>query len=249
MGKADLHVHTTASYDGTATVTATLEFAARHTDLNVIAITDHDEIDGALEALCLAARYNIQVIPGIEVSTTEGHLLALWVEQIVPANLSLIRTLEIVADLGGLAIAPHPGGFWQGCLSAESIRRALDVPELATILVGGEEHNASLPYLGQNRKAARIVHTNQLAAVASSDAHMLWMIGQSHTQFPGRNSADLRQALLERRTEAIAYRRPWYFFLSYFKRQWLRALGMAQWSPNEPGGPIALRRLTDVQRA
>lgn len=249
MGKADLHVHTTASYDGTATVAATLEFAARYSGLNVIAITDHDQIDGALEGLELAARYNIQVIPGIEVSTAEGHLLALWVKEIVPANLPLLRTLECVADLGGLAIAPHPGGFWQGCLSAESIRRALAVPELATILVGGEEHNASLPYLGQNRKAARIVHANQLAAVASSDAHMLWMVGRAHTRFPGHSATDLRRALIERQTEAIAYQRPWYFFPSYFKRQWLRALGMAQWSPSEPGGPIALRRLTDVQHA
>lgn len=248
MGKADLHIHTTNSYDGTATVAATLEFVKRHTDLDVIAITDHDEIDGALEALTWAPAYGIQVVPGIEISTGEGHLQGLWVQQRIPPGLSLIKTLEKIAELGGLAVAPHPGHKWTGCLSAESIRQALQIPALAQVLVGGEEYNASLPYLALNRKAAHIVHVNRLAAVASSDAHMLWMIGLAHTYFPGRTAGHLRTALMERTTQAVVNRRPWYFLASYFTRQWLRSVGLAQWSPLEPGGPITLRRLAAVGR-
>ena len=59
MGKADLHIHTAYSYDGTATVAAVLEHVTHHTDLYVIAITDHDENDGALEAVELSPRYGV----------------------------------------------------------------------------------------------------------------------------------------------------------------------------------------------
>ena len=76
MGKADLHIHTIYSWDGTCTVEAVLKQAAHIAGLDVIAITDHDEIQGALEAVDLAPRYGIEVIPGCEISTADGHLLA-----------------------------------------------------------------------------------------------------------------------------------------------------------------------------
>ncbi|HNF94893.1 MAG TPA: PHP domain-containing protein, partial [Anaerolineales bacterium] len=68
MGLADLHLHTIYSYDGTATVPAVLR-RARELGLNVIAITDHDEIAGALEAVKLASHYGVEVIPGSEITT------------------------------------------------------------------------------------------------------------------------------------------------------------------------------------
>lgn len=244
MGKADLHIHTTFSYDGTASVSATLEHAARCTGLDMLAITDHDAIDGALIALELAPRYGVQVIPGIEITTAEGHLIALFVERLIPPGLTLARTLELVGEQSGLAIAPHPGGRWSGCLAAEIIRAALASPELAQILVAGEEHNSSLPWLGSNRRAARIVHANRLAPVASSDAHMLWMIGQGYTTFDGRTLNDLRQALVDRLTYPVVRARPWYYPYSHLARQGLRSLGLAQWSPPSPGAAIALRRIT-----
>ena len=75
-GSADLHLHTTYGWDGTAAVSAILRTAAER-GLNVVAITDHDQIAGALVALELAPDYNVEVVPGIEVSTADGHLLAL----------------------------------------------------------------------------------------------------------------------------------------------------------------------------
>ncbi len=107
MGLADLHMHTIYSYDGTATVPAVLR-RAHKVGLDVIAITDHDEIAGALEALELAHHFGVEVIPGIEISTAEGDLLALFVTEIVPAGLSLVETVLKVRELGGVCIAPHP---------------------------------------------------------------------------------------------------------------------------------------------
>lgn len=227
MGSADLHIHTTTSYDGTATVAETLEYVATHTRLNLIAITDHDEIDGALEALALAPRYGVQVIPGIEVSTLEGHLLALEVERMVPPGLSLPRTLELIGEQGGYALAPHPGGNWSGSLSGPAIARALVSPELRSVLLGAEEYNASLPLLLANQPARTIVRSSGLARAGCSDAHMLWMIGMGATHFAGSTPADLRRALVERSSTVEMHPRPWYFLPSFIHRQALRSFGLA----------------------
>ena len=80
MGLADLHIHTVYSYDGTASVPAVLA-RAKQVGLDLIAITDHDEIMGALKAFEMAPQYGIEVIPGIEITTAEGDLLALFVTQ------------------------------------------------------------------------------------------------------------------------------------------------------------------------
>jgi predicted metal-dependent phosphoesterase TrpH len=76
--------------------------------LDVIAITDHDNLRATFEARNLSGRYGVEVIPGIEITTAEGHLLALFVERIIPAGLTLIDTLLRIGEQGGLALAAHP---------------------------------------------------------------------------------------------------------------------------------------------
>jgi len=94
MGFADLHIHTIYSYDGTASVPAVLT-KARKMGLDVIAITDHDEIAGSLNALELAPKYGVEVIPGIEVTTSEGDLLALNITERIERDRSLLETVLI----------------------------------------------------------------------------------------------------------------------------------------------------------
>lgn len=79
MGKADLHLHTSCS-DGMASVARLLDHVESHTGLDVIAITDHDSLRGAMRARDRWARgsYRFDLVPGMEVTTTEGHLLALF---------------------------------------------------------------------------------------------------------------------------------------------------------------------------
>ena len=79
---------------------------ARKIGLNVLAITDHDEIAGSLKALQLAPRYAIEVIPGIEITTAEGDLLAYNILQKVERDLPLLDTILKVGELGGFAL-PH----------------------------------------------------------------------------------------------------------------------------------------------
>jgi len=107
MGFADLHIHSMHSRDATTTVRAALKQSA-DVGLDVIAITDHDAITGALEARELASQYGVEVVTGAEVSTQDGHLVALYVEELPPGGMSLMDTLSWIGHHGGIAIAPHP---------------------------------------------------------------------------------------------------------------------------------------------
>jgi predicted metal-dependent phosphoesterase TrpH len=244
MGKADLHIHTTYS-DGMGTVTAVLEAASR-TDLDVIAITDHNEVRGALEAVQLGPRYGIQVIPGSEITTRSGHLLGLFLERKVPAGLTLRDTVLRVAEQGGICIAAHPTAAWVTSLSAASIIWALTDPDVPRTLVGLEVYNAGLPYLANNRRAQALGEATGLAPVASSDSHLLWTIGLCATRFPGGTPAQLRHALEQKATTLFVQDRPFRFFSSWLRGKLLRLAGFGYWSP-EPGGETVLRRLSSVQ--
>jgi hypothetical protein len=196
MGLADLHIHTIYSFDGTASVRAVLK-RAYQSELDVIAITDHDEIIGSLKALELAPVYGIEVIPGTEVTTAEGDLLALNVTQKIPRDMPLIETILKVGELGGFCIAPHPmaGGFGMKSLSAYSILKALRHPDVPRILIAIEAYNATIIDKISNRYAHILADRLNIAQVANSDAHVVEAIGLGATEFDGHTALDLISAL------------------------------------------------------
>jgi predicted metal-dependent phosphoesterase TrpH len=244
MGKADLHIHTTYS-DGMGTVRAVLEAASR-TDLNVIAITDHDCIRGALEAAELAPRYGIEVVPGTEITTRQGHLLALFVDRTFPKGLSVTETVLRVAEDGGVCVAAHPTGQWIPSLSAEAILEALTDPDVAATLLGLEVYNAGLPLLRNNREAQRLGDRVGLAQLANSDSHLLWTIGMCATEYPGTSALNLRHALEHRLTVPLVGARPFRFFTDWAWSKVLRGAGLGYWC-ELPGEEWGLRRLSSVQ--
>src|SRR5665647_2654797 len=97
----DLHVHTNFSKDGESSVEDILK-KAENVGLDVIAITNNDTIDGAKKALSCST--TVLVIPGIEVSTKQGHLIVLGITEIIPSGLDVVDTVEIARKLGGLLI-------------------------------------------------------------------------------------------------------------------------------------------------
>jgi predicted metal-dependent phosphoesterase TrpH len=205
MGIADLHIHTAYSPDGTATVRAVMK-KAREVDLNVIAITDHDEIRGSLEGQDLSSAYGVEVIPASEVSTADGHLLALFINRKIPKGLSLAETLHHIADQGGIAVAPHPGGQKSLSLQPDLIHRTMQDPELAKILVGMEIFNACMWMMGWNGVAVELALEHPFALVGNSDAHVLMMIGKGATSFHGKTAATLRQDLEAKHTMTVTMR-------------------------------------------
>lgn len=250
MGLADLHIHTTYSFDGTSSVSAVLKYAAHYTPLDVIAITDHDRIDGALKALDMAPSYGIEVIPGIEVTTEEGHVLALFVSQVIPPGLSLERTVLRTLELGGLCIIPHPMMDNRMGVNPHAMSRALQNPCVAAGLIGFEVFNAGLAGAQRDVCAHILSKRLPLAQVGCSDSHVDWMIGLGATEFPGESAAELRQALISRQVKArISRQMNWGdFTLRYVPRLVLRYAGWVSWN-KEPSEPLRLAWLGQRLRA
>jgi predicted metal-dependent phosphoesterase TrpH len=197
MGLADLHIHTIYSYDGTVSVPAVLA-RARQVNLDVIAVTDHDEIEGALQAFELAPKFGVEVIPGIEITTLEGDLLGLFVTQPIEPGLPLIETILKVGEAGGICLAPHPvaRGMGMKSLSAPAIHQALQHPEARRVLIRIETYNATALDRESNQSAQRLAAQYPgIARVGNSDAHILQAIGLGATEFPGCTAADLLDAL------------------------------------------------------
>lgn len=202
MGLADLHLHTIYSYDGTATVSSVLR-RAKENGLDVIAITDHDEIAGALEAVKLASTFGIDVIPASEITTADGDLLALFITEKIPAQLSLIETVLRVRELGGVCIAPHPmaGGMGMKSLSAYAILKALLNPQVAETLIGIETYNGTAIDRMSNHYAKIFANGLNIAQTGSSDAHVIDTIGFGATEFEGHTAQDLLNALRNKTTK------------------------------------------------
>jgi predicted metal-dependent phosphoesterase TrpH len=199
FGRADLHLHTLAS-DGLMSVETLLDFVEHQTDLDVVAITDHDETSASLEARELAAArgYRVQIIPAVEVTTRDGHLLALFVEERPPALRGVLATAEWVRERGGLCIVPHPFTRWTHSLDTGALKQVIG----RGLLSGVEVLNASLAGRASRPHALRLAAGHGLAMVGSSDAHMLSMVGLAYTRFRGKTVSDLRNALEQAETQA-----------------------------------------------
>jgi predicted metal-dependent phosphoesterase TrpH len=248
MGFADLHIHTIYSWDGTCSVTAVLKQAAQQAGLNVIAITDHDEIAGTLEAVRLAPYYGIGVIPGSEVTTSEGHLLAYFIQKKIPAGRSLIETTLRVGEQGGICIAAHPTAPGSISLSELTIRKALTDPDVARVLVGIEVFNASLFHSLSNSSAHALANTLPVSQVGSSDSHVLWTIGQGATVFSGCTVNDLRHCL-ETRKNTMAIGKTASFssiLISWLYGYFLRKAGWVRWN-SCPDAPLTLGRISQIE--
>jgi predicted metal-dependent phosphoesterase TrpH len=193
MGKADLHIHTRHG-DGLDSVERILEHVEAHTDLDVIAITEHDDLDVALCAREAWARggHDFDFVPGVEITTLEGHVVALYVEEPIPSLRRVEETLEAVQRQGGVCFVPHPMSWLTRSIGPGGFNRvseaglSFDAVELASA------NPTTRLYLEKARRFN--TETARLPSVGASDAHFVQAVGSAHTRFAGRGAADLRTA-------------------------------------------------------
>ena len=179
----DPHVHSDGSYDGREPVELILEHAAE-IGLDGVVITDHDTIEESLRAAELAPQYGLLGIPGVEVSTRHGHLLALGVETRLERGLPFDTTVERVREAGGVAVVPHP---FQRSRHGVKRRHLTDGDAI-------EGYNSMLFTGYRNRRARAFAAVHGYPTVGASDAHYLPNVGRAYTQI----RIDLDAASLER---------------------------------------------------
>ena len=175
--KTDLHIHTSYSYDSTASPKKMVDAALRK-GINCMAITDHNEVKGSLEAAEYAQEKPILIIPGIEIKSREGDILGLNVKRIIPSGLSAKETIEKIKEEGGLAIIPHPFG-WICSFKGDLISLLKEID-------GIEVLNASIFGPG-NKIALDFAQKFNLPFTAGSDAHESNMVGKVYLEIPGDN--------------------------------------------------------------
>jgi predicted metal-dependent phosphoesterase TrpH len=190
---ADLHTHSRASFDSLASPASLVRTAARR-GLTHLAITDHDRIDGALEARALAAEVapSLTVIVGEEVRTAEGDLICLFLDEAIPPGLPADEAIARARSQGALVGVPHPFDRFRG-----SLLREARMERLAGQVDWLEAHNARIAVGKGNQLAAEFAHEHGLPGIAVSDAHSAFEVGVAYTILDGdlSSAAGLRAAL------------------------------------------------------
>jgi predicted metal-dependent phosphoesterase TrpH len=167
--RLDLHNHTRYSPDSRV-APADLVRVARKAGLDGVAITDHNAVGGIREAE-EAAGTEFVVIPGLEISTKSGHVLAYGIREVVPRDLSVAETVRRIEAIGGVAVAAHPYRFWSG-LGEAALSEAS--------FVAYETRNART-LRGGNERARALALARQVGQTGGSDSHFLDEVGQAIT--------------------------------------------------------------------
>lgn len=201
MSRVDLHIHTNKS-DGSGSVSQVLTAAAAKPELLAIAITDHNEISGALEAERKASKYGVSVIVGEEISTLAGHILGIFLKEKIERGLTPAETIRAIHAQGGVAVIPHVFPHYRG-IGTEILEELLGSPDPLVRPDAVEVRNGFPPQLvfcSQIR--SKNLKKWNLAEVGGSDSHHPSSIGTCWTDFDGNNLADFRKALENGQTRA-----------------------------------------------
>jgi predicted metal-dependent phosphoesterase TrpH len=171
MIKLDLHIHSQYSGDGNGTPKEIIKVLQKR-GLQGMAITDHNTIKGSLKALEIAPK-NFIVIPGVEISTLEGHIVALGVKKNIKRELSIEETVEKIIDLGGIPLVVHLFRNMSGIKknNLEKIHNKLTTIEVF--------NSCSVPKT--NLKIAKVAKEFNLGGTGGSDSHEPEYVGLGYT--------------------------------------------------------------------
>ncbi len=187
MLKVDLHVHTEYSRDCLTSLDRVIG-SCRRRGLDCIAVTDHNEIKGAL---LLQEKAPFQVVVGEEIKTAGGELIGYFLTRPVRPGLSPKQTVEEIKNQGGLVCLPHPfDRLRRSRLNPGALREIEQEIDLVEVF------NSRSLYAADNEKAKRYALAKGLPVTVGSDAHWPWEIGRTYLHLPGfSDAAGFREAL------------------------------------------------------
>lgn len=201
-GKADFHIHSSIG-DAVCSPQEIVDYVEKNTDLDVIAITDHDQIKGGIIAKEYAEQkgYRINVIVGEEVSTLKGHLIGLFMKKRIKRYTNLIDTIKAIHEQDGICIIPHPLSWLTTSLGERAIRKILEHNSKDIYFDAIEMMGPSIAGKITEEKARKLnKEVWHLPEVAASDSHSLKGIGTCYTIFNGKTADDFRKSIKEGKT-------------------------------------------------
>ncbi len=197
--KIDLHVHTCYSCDGVTTLKEVVAFSKKQ-GLDGVAITDHGTVAGALR---LSKVKGLIVIPGIEIETSHGHLLALNVTKPIPSKLSRPEIIERIHEEGGIAVAAHPIALLRIGWNPRTLER-LNLDAIEVI------NSATFPFAFSTRLSRNLAVRFNLPQTAGSDSHMPETIGMAYTLIDADPETDeIIEAIRRGATVPQGKAKPW----------------------------------------
>jgi len=203
IGKADTHVHT--YYSGFSQL-GVLKFPesttppekqvdrARKNGINVLCITDHNEVAGGFVAQKYAKKFDdIEVVVGDEIMTSDGEIIGFGLTENVKPFMTIEETVDVIREQGALTIAPHPFSFHVRGLKERIFDIDLDAFE---VINGGhpEKYSNHFAQMVMDRFPGR------WAPISASDGHSNFTVGYNWTEFEGNTADDLRKAILNKTT-------------------------------------------------
>jgi predicted metal-dependent phosphoesterase TrpH len=203
--EVDLHMHTDHSGDCATPVDVLLQ-TARDRGLGAIAITDHNEVSGAIEARRIAAEMDdIKVIVAEEVKTAEqGEVIGLFIEEKIPKGMTMAETIAAIREQEGLVYVPHPFDRFH---SVPDYEHLLDIVEEIDIL---EVFNPRVAVTSFNEEAERFARKYRIVAGAGSDSHVAQGLGSVRTRIhdfegPAEFLEAMRDADITRKHKNLLY--------------------------------------------
>lgn len=221
--KTVVHLHTHYSHDSNRSPAELIELAAQRC-VDCVAVTDHDEIAGAFEAADIARTLTagrVRVIIGEEISTSDGHLLGLFLKNRIEPGLPAIVTAQRIRQQGGLVFVPHPFATLAGDALGDTVNDLL--PWIDAV----EVCNAQNPLWWQCGRAADFARQHDLPAFVGSDAHLRGTLDRCHQLMPAFNPGHPQSFLNSLRRATLVPGRfgPLYIAQMAVQDVWMRLFG------------------------
>ena len=188
-----MHVHTEHSMDGSVPLKVYARLA-RSLGLSGFAVTDHNTIDAHRDINAVSREYDVLIIPGVEISSSQGHIVAYMVNEDIPRMLEPAEVVDRVHEQGGYAVAAHPYRFWSG-LPADVIKSLkFDAMEVKNA------RSSRVANLRAGRLYSTLKKKGTIGCSAGSDAHTTGEFGRAYVETEASSAEDIVKSIVAAKT-------------------------------------------------
>ena len=196
MYKMDSHIHSEYSPDSKSKLKDIFKIAKKK-NIDIIGISDHNTVEGSKEAQKLTKNDDLLVIPSIEISSLEGHILGFGCEENIKRDLQAAETIDLIHDQAGLAIIPHPYCFYRHGLLCKENYKELKIDAIET-------KNARFIIGYCNNKAKKLSKKENLPGLGASDAHFYKFVGDCYSKIDCEKDIDsVLKSIKKAKVEAL----------------------------------------------